>query len=73
MIQMEMNVGLLKENIKELPDDTPVFVGCQGECNYDFKKKKPRTGTDTFVIVHDGKVFITDEHNIAKDGNGNSI
>lgn len=69
---MEMNVGLLKSLLDKLPDDTPVFVACNGECNYDFKEGKAREGTDTFAVSHDGKVFITDECSVL-DGNGNSI
>ena len=57
---MEMNVGLLKEIIKNLPDDMPVFVGCEGYCNYDFETGQPYEDTDTFGIVHDGKLFIVD-------------
>ena len=57
---MEMNVGKLKEILKDLPDDMLVFVGCEGYCNYDFKEGQPMDGTDTFGIVHDGKLFITD-------------
>lgn len=59
--KMEMNVGYLKDVIKDLPDDMPVFVACQGECNYNFDRKQPFDGTDTFGIVHDGKLFITDD------------
>lgn len=58
---MEMNVGLLKEIIKDLPDDMQVFVGCEGYCNYDFKEGQPMPDTDTFGIVYDGKLFITDD------------
>lgn len=58
---MEMNVGKLKEIIKNLPDDTPVFVACQGYCNYNFDRKQPFEDTDTFGIIHDGKLFITDD------------
>ena len=58
---MEMNVGYLKDVIKDLPDDMPVFVACQGYCNYNFDSKQPFEGTDTFGIVHDGKLFITDD------------
>ncbi len=58
---MEMNVGKLKEILKDLPDDMLVFVGCEGYCNYDFKEGQPMDGTDAFGIVHDGKLFITDE------------
>lgn len=69
---VEMNVGKLKEIIKDLPDDMQVFVACQGECNYDFKQKQPCEGSDTFGIVHDGKLFITDE--CAVDiGNGETL
>ena len=56
-----MNVGKLKEIIKDLPDDMPVFVACEGYCNYDFEHKQPRELTDTFGIVYHGKLFITDE------------
>ena len=58
---MEMNVGYLKDLIKDLPDDMPVFVACEGYCNYDFEHKQPRELTDTFGIVYHGKLFITDE------------
>lgn len=68
----EMNVGLLRNLIKDLPEDMPVFVGCQGYCNYDFKNKKSYDDTDTFAIVHDEKLFITDECAI-EDENGNTI
>jgi hypothetical protein len=57
---MEMNVGMLKKVLEHLPDDMQVFVGCQGYCNYDFKEGKPYRDTDTFGIVYDGKLFITD-------------
>ena len=39
----------------------PVFVACQGFCNYNFDRKQPFEDTDTFGIVHDGKLFITDD------------
>ena len=69
---MEMSVGKLKDIIKNLPDDTPVFVACQGYCNYNFDRKQPFEDTDTFGIVHDGKLFITDD--CAVDiGNGETI
>ena len=58
---MEMNVGYLKDFIKDLPDDMPIFVACQGYCNYDFDRRRPCEDTDTFGIVHDGKLFITDD------------
>lgn len=61
MLNMEMNVGYLKDVIKDLPNDMPVFVACQGYCNYNFDRKQPFDGTDTFGIVHDGKLFITDD------------
>lgn len=68
----EMTVGLLKEVIKDLPDDMEVFVGCEGCCNYDFKMGKEFDGTNTFSIVYDNKLFIVD--NVAIDvGNGDSI
>lgn len=66
---MEMNVGYLKELLKDLPDDMPVFVACQGECNYDFYRKQPCKETNTFGIVYDGKLFITDECAV-ETGNG---
>lgn len=70
--KMEMNVGYLKDLIKDLPDDMPVFVACQGYCNYDFDCKRPCEDADTFGIVHDGKLFITDD--CALDiGNGETL
>lgn len=57
---MEMNVGMLKELLKNLTDDMQVFVGCEGYCNYDFEKGQPMDGTDTFAIVYKDKLFITD-------------
>lgn len=71
-MKMEMNVGYLKELIKDLPDDMPVFVGCEGYCNYDFKEQEPVEDTDTFAIIHDDKLFITDAYAI-EDDNGNTI
>ena len=69
---MEMNVGKLKEIIKDLPDDMPVFVACQGYCNYNFDRKQPFDDTDTFGIIYDGKLFITDD--CAVDiGNGETL
>ena len=67
-----MNVGLLKEIIKNLPDDMPVFVGCEGYCNYDFEEGRPMEDTDTFGIVYDGKLFIVDPC-CYDTGNGESI
>ena len=72
MLKMEMNVGLLKEIIKNLPDDMPVFVGCEGYCNYNFEEGEPWDDTDTFAIVHDGKLFITDSCAI-EIGNGETL
>ena len=69
---IEMNVGKLKEIIKNLPDDMPVFVACQGYCNYNFDREQPYEDTDTFGIVHDRKLFITDD--CAVDiGNGETL
>lgn len=69
---MGMNVGKIKEIIKNLPDDMPVFVACQGYCNYNFDSKQPFEDTDTFGIIHDGMLFITD--NCAVDiGNGETL
>ena len=61
MLCMEMNVGKLKQELKDLPDDMPVFVACEGYCNYNFGKQEPFDSTDTFTIIHEGKLFITDE------------
>ena len=71
-VNMEMNVGKLKEIIKNLPDDMPVFVACQGYCNYNFDRKQPFEDTDTFGIVHDGKLFITDDCAV-DTGNGKTL
>ena len=67
-----MNVGHLKNVIKDLPDDMPVFVACQGYCNYNFDRKQPFDETDTFGIVHDGKLFITDDCSV-DIGNGETL
>lgn len=72
MLKMETNVGYLKKVIKDLPDDMPVFVGCQGYTNYDFRAGKPYKDTDTFAIVHDDKLFITDECAVEAE-NGKTI
>lgn len=72
MMKMEMNVGYLKNLIKDLPDDMPVFVACRGECNYDFDRERPHEGTDTFGIVHGGKLFITDDCYV-DIGNGETL
>ena len=71
-VNMEMNVGYLKEIIKDLPDDMPVFVACEGYCNYDFDRGQPCEDTDTFGIVHDGKLFITDDCSV-DIGNGETL
>ena len=70
---MEMNVGLLKEIIKDLPDNMLVFVACQGYCNYDFENSKPYNDTDTFAVIHDGKLFITDDCAVEIDKDGNTL
>ena len=67
-----MNVGKLKEILKDLPDDMQVFVGCEGYCNYDFEEGQPYDGTDTFGIVYDEKLFIVDNCYYATS-NGESI
>ena len=67
-----INVRSLKYLIKELPDDMEVFVGCQGYTNYDFKAECIHEDSDTFVIVYDGKLFITDECAI-ETGSGETI
>lgn len=60
MLKMEMNVGKLKQELADLPDDMPVYVACEGYCNYDFERQRPWEDTDTFILVREGKVFITD-------------
>jgi len=71
-MRMEMNVGYLKELIKELPDDMPVFVACEGYTNFDFMEEQPKHETDTFAIVYKGKLFITDECAVENE-NGETI
>lgn len=70
---MKMNVGMLKDLIKDLPDDTQIFVACEGYCNYDFDNNKTLEDTDTFAIIHDGKLFITDECAVEIDEDGNTL
>lgn len=69
---MEMHVGKLKKLLNDLPDDMPVFVACQGYCNYDFDRGQSCEDTDTFGIVHDGKLFITDDCSV-DIGNGETL
>lgn len=68
----KMTVKTLKQLIDDLPDDMEVFVGCQGYTNYDFKNRKRHEDSDTFTIVHEGKLFITDSCAI-ETGNGDTI
>lgn len=70
---MEMNIGVLKDLIKDLPNNTQVFVACEGYCNYDFKNHKPYDDTYTFAIIHDGKLFITDDCAVEIDEYGNTL
>lgn len=70
--KVEMNIGKLKEIIKDLPDDMQVYVACDGFCNYDFDYNRPFEDTDTFGIVHDGKLFITDDCSV-DIGNGETL
>lgn len=72
MLRMEMNVGKLKQELEDLPDDMPVFVACEGYSNYDFGQKKPFDGEDTFAIIYEGKVFITDTYDVDV-GDGTTI
>ena len=69
---MVMTVGYLMEIIKDLPEDTEVFVGCQGYSNFNFSNNKPHEDTDTFAISYNEKLFITDECAI-EIGNGETI
>ena len=62
MLKMEMNVGKLKQEIANLPDDMPVYVACERTTNY------YKSDTDTFAIVKDGKLFIVDECTVEIDG-----
>lgn len=55
MLKMEMNVGKLKQELADLPDDMPVYVACEGTTNYH------KRDTDTFAIVSNGKLIISDE------------
>jgi len=66
MLKMEMNVGKLKQELADLPDDMPVYVSCEGYCNYN--KIKRTGGTDTYAIVKNDKLFITDEVTVEVDG-----
>lgn len=67
-----INIKYLKKFIENLPDDMEVFVGCQGYTNYDFKRGCMPEDSDTFLSVHDGKLFITDECAIETE-NGETI
>ena len=56
-----MKVSELKKQINDLPDEMEVFVGCQGYTNFDFEEDKRCEDGETVVILHEGKLFITDE------------
>lgn len=70
---MEMNVGMLKKIIKDLPNNTQVFVACQGYCNYNFENNRPYEDTDTFAVIHDEKLFITDDCAVEIDKDGSIL
>lgn len=62
---IEMNVGYLKECIKNLPDDMPVYVACRGMSNYNFTKNRAKHKTDTFAVIYENKILIiTDEYSV---------
>ena len=62
MLKMEMNVGKLKQELADLPDDMPVYVSCEGYTNYH------TSDTDTFAIVSNGKLIISDACTVEIDG-----
>ena len=70
---MKMNVRALKKVIENLPDNMPVFVACQGYCNYDFDNNRQYNDTDTFAVIHDGKLFITDDCAVEIDKDGHTL
>ena len=55
-----IQAGDLKEFLKTVPDDAKVYVACQGYCNYDFKNSCECEDNETFAIMRDGNLFITD-------------
>lgn len=59
---MIMNVGDLKQKLRDFPDNMPVYVACQGYTNYD------SFDTRTFIIVKNGKLFIIDACTVEIDG-----
>ena len=62
MLKMEMNVGKLKQELADLPDDMPVYVACERTTNYH------KSDTNTFAIVNNGKLIICDECAVEIDG-----
>ena len=57
-----MNVGKLKQELANLPDDMPVYVSCEGYTNYH------KSDTNTFVVVNNRKLIICDECTVEIDG-----
>lgn len=55
-----MTKGELLRKIEHLPDNTEIFVGCQGYSNHNFSVGDYYTDEDTFCIEHNGKLFICD-------------
>ncbi len=68
-----MTVEYLRNVIKNLPDEIPVYVACNGLCNYNFKEKRPREKTDTFAIVWQEKMLVITDECSVDVGNGESI
>lgn len=55
-----VTVGELREFIKDMSDDTQVFVCCEGYSNYDFQNERMYQDSDTNVSIYNGKLFIAD-------------
>lgn len=63
-----MSVKFLKQLLVGLPDDMKVFVGCKSRTNF----KSNNEPANTFVIEHNGSLFLVDEFKI-DIGNGEII
>lgn len=54
-------IGDLRRMLDGIPDDIPVFVGCQGYTNYDSDSNMAYPDSETNVVIDNEKMFIKDE------------
>ena len=51
----------LKEFIKKMPDNTPIYVGCEGYTNYAVNGENSNSASNTrLLLTEDGSLIICD-------------